>query len=715
MNNPMNYKWYVAVAFLGCILACQSCNRQAGRQIVSLNGEWQIAKTDGELPEKYTSVTSVPGLVDMALPALDTIVMPEVDAENNANRPSYGYKEGWYWHRRSFDVTHTGDDVIQLKIFKARYHTKVYVNGQFVGENAYCFTPSYFDLKPFLKKGSNEIVIGIGCYAQLPDSVPTGHDFEKLKYIPGIYDHVEITFSNKPYIENIQCVPNIKDETLRVVVEVDAEKKRPVKLSYSVKEKSTGREVATGTVKNADFEIPMKNATLWSPETPFLYELTLSTGADCKRVHFGMRSFRFDEEKKVALLNEKPVYLRGTNVCIYRFFEDPDRKALAWDVAWTVKLHERFKDMHWEMARYCIGFPPEHWYDVCDSIGFMLQDEFPLWESHRSYTYRTPQIAEEYRRWMRERWNHPSVVIWDAQNETVTPYTAKAFREVRDLDLSNRPWENGWSEPDRPTDPVEAHPYLFMFYSNGNRKEPEEGYKKNFFGTVRRPGNDASNLSESTRGTGKIFPNPSIINEYGWIWLNRDGSTTTLTDHVYETLWQGSKLTSQQRLYIYARHLAMLTEYWRAHRRAAGVLHFCGLAYSRPKAPRGQTSDHFTDIRNLTFEPEFYKYVKPSFSPVGLMIDFWEKSCKPAEKVEIPVFVINDLPEKFEQNITLTLEKDGKTFLSMQQTVHAEGYASKAFPFEVALPAEAGDYLLRAEITRNGEQVFSLRDVKIKE
>jgi hypothetical protein len=695
---------------LTCLLC--ACRPAAERQIISLNGEWQIAKTDGEVPDEYTSVTPVPGLVDMAVPTLDAIAMPEADAAHNENRPSYGYREGWYWHRRSFDVPCTDGEVIRLKIFKARYHTKVYVNGQFAGENVYCFTPSYFDLKPFLKKGSNEIVIGIGCYAQLPDSVPNGHDFEKLKYIPGIYDNVEITFSSKPFIENIQCVPNIKDEKLRVVAEIDAGKNRTATLSYSVKEKRTGREVAAGSVATADFEIPMKDAALWTPETPFLYELTLWTGADCKRVNFGMRTFRFDAERKIALLNEQPFYLRGTNVCIFRFFEDPDRNALPWDAAWTVKLHERFKEMHWEMARYCIGFPPEYWYEVCDSIGFMLQDEFPLWEgSNASFTYRTPQIAEEYRRWMRERWNHPSVVIWDGQNETVTPRTAEAFRQVRDLDLSSRPWENGWSEPDRPTDPVESHPYLFNRYMNA--AEPPEGYKKELLGEVRRPDNDASQRSKSAAGTDFVFPNPSIINEYGWIWLNRDGSPTTLTDQVYETLWQGSTLTAQQRLYIYARHLAMLTEYWRAHRRAAGVLHFCGLAYSRSEAPRGQTSDHFTDIQNLTFDPAFCKYVRPAFAPVGLMIDVWEKSYPAASGLTAPVYIINDRQTPREQGVILTLQRDGQKILEVSRTAHVDACGVTTVPFEVTLPAEPGDYLLEARLP-DDPSVFSLRDIPVR-
>jgi hypothetical protein len=701
-------KKYIIILLSGCVFfACRQTSSQ--RIVLNLNGEWQITKTQGELPETYSSVAPVPGLVDLAVPALDTAGTVYRDSS-------------WYWHKRSFDVTDIAFDVIRLKVFKARYHTKVYVNGRFAGENFYCFTPSYFDLKPFLKAGQpNELLIGVGSKTELPDSIPNGNDYEKIKYIPGIYDNVEITFSNRPFIDNIQCVPDVVNGKLRVVAEIEADDCKDLQLSYSISGRSSGQKVAGGTIHVdstttcgialADFTVDMKDAQLWTPESPFLYELTLNTGADEKHVRFGMRSFRFDAEKKIALLNEKPYYLRGTNICLYRFFEDPDRGALPWDEQWPVTLHERFKDMHWEIARYCIGFPPERWYDVCDSLGFMVQDEFPIWGT---YKFRTPQIAEEYPRWMRERWNHPSVVIWDAQNETVTPRTAEAFRQVRNLDLSNRPWENGWSEPDRLDDPVESHPYLFIKYMNSATPEAPEGYKKDFFGTVHRPFNDASECSATTHGTGNVFPNPLIINEYGWIWLNRNGSTTTLTDQVYKTLWNGDKLTPQERLHIYARHLAMLTEYWRAHRRAAGVLHFCGLGYSRSEAPRGQTSDHWIDIKNLTFEPEFYKYVRPSFAPVGLMIDLWEKSYAPSETVTAPVFVINDLPETFEQDVTLAIEQDGKEISTIRQHVAVEGYKVKVIPFEVVLPAGTGDYLMKAEITVNGEKVFSLRDIPVK-
>ncbi len=709
MNNVRSL-----VTFLALLLLC-SCSTKPERTILSLNGEWNIAKTAGEMPADYTSKVLVPGLVDLASPALDSTGAMFLD--------------GWYWHRRTFELKDTSFDKIILKIFKAKYHTKVYVNGKFAGENLFCFTPSYFDIKPFLSPTGepNEIVIGIGCMSQLPDSIPNGYDNEKLKYIPGIYDNVEVILAGKPYIDNIQCVPDIENGRVRVVAEIETDEPEKLCLSYKVAEAASDKKVASKsfkpevTVENgitkADFTIDIKDFKLWSPESPFLYSLTLSTGGDARTVNFGMRSFRLDPERGVALLNDKPYYLRGTNVCIFRFFEDPDRGTLPWEAQWPLTLHECFKDMGWNSMRYCIGFPPERWYDICDSMGFLLQDEFPVWASvQRAEKIKVSTLAEEYKRWMRERWNHPSVVIWDAQNESITLKTGEAIRAVRGLDLSNRPWDNGWSEPDRPTDPVESHPYIFIdyWYADNKKLEPKEGYRKEVFGHPRRPMNDPSERSLRSKATGYIFPNLSIINEYAWLWLNRDGSSTTLTDRVYDVLWNGKSLTGEQRLEIYARHLAMMTEYWRAHRRAFAVMHFCGLGYSRPEEPRGQTSDSWIDIRNLTFEPSFYKYVKPAFAPVGLMVDLWEKEYTSGSKITVPVYVINDLEAPAEQEVTVTFSKEGNDMPEKySQRVTVEPYGVKIIEIEVAIPKEIGMYLLKASTLVNGAEVFSLRDIPV--
>ena len=684
------------------------------RQMIRLDGKWDIVKTDGEFPVgTFTSTVSVPGLVDLAVPALDTA--------------GTRYPDGWYWHKRQFNLKNTDFEKIELKIFKARYYTKVYINGKLVGENPYCFTPSYFDIKPFLLPAgqSNEIIIGIGNRTELPETVLDGSDGEKIKYIPGIYDHVEITLTNKPYINNIQCVPDIVNEKLRVVAEIETNNPDELALEYHVTEAASGKTVATqkitpktrseGGFVVADFEIDMQGAKLWSPESPFLYELKLSTGADDKREKFGMRTFRFDPDRKIALLNEKPYFLRGTNVCIFRFFEDPDRGTLPWDNQWPITLHERFKDMNWSVMRYCIGFPPERWYEICDSVGFMLQDEFPLWGIRRKPNITAAHIAEEYRLWMRERWNHPSVVIWDAQNETTHDEIGKAIQLVRNLDLSNRPWENGWLSPMAETDPVESHPYLFGKYGGRNTPQPEEGYQKEFFGVVRRPANDASERLSLRNREEVFYDNPLIINEYGYIWLNRDGTTTTLTDRIYDNLWDGSNLTSQQRLDIYGRRLSELTEYWRAHRKVAGVLHFCGLAYSRSAQPRGQTSDHFVDINNLIFEPTFYKYVRSAFAPVGLMVDAWDKEYAAGAKLTVPLFVINDLEQPFNHEVQLSILMDGQTVATYTKEIQVPPYEVLIVPFEVTTPDKTGNYLLKGEYTLNKQNVYSIRDFTVSE
>ncbi|ANH81212.1 hypothetical protein A8C56_09655 [Niabella ginsenosidivorans] len=684
------------------VLLLASCKRPAvSRQVISLNGEWQLAKTNGALPVRYTSVVPVPGLVDLAAPSVDTA--------------GALYKGGWYWYKRRFDLADTSFDIIRLKVFKARYHTKVYINDQYVGENLYSFTPAYFDLKPYVKANAiNSIIIGVGCRDQLPDTIQNGHDYEIDRYIPGIYDEVELTLAHKPFIRNVQCAPDIHKKKVRVLAEIESNTSKGWDIGYTVTEKTGGRKVAKGRVPplimqkgaediTADFEINIPDAHLWTPESPFLYELTLHTRADSKKVTFGMRSFRFNPQKGVALLNEKTTYLLGTNVAFNRFLEDADRGTLPWNKEWVAKLISRYKTMNWQMVRFHIGPVPEQWYQLCDSLGMMVQDEFPI-SGKQLQPLRSTQLTEEFRRWMRERWNHPCVVIWDANNESTTPETGKAINEVRHLDLSNRPWENGWAKPATETDPIESHPYLFITYFMGN-KPSEQGYKKDLFSYVSEDLNDANANSRELIPKGmERFPNVRFINEYGWLWLNRNGTITRLTEPVYKTLWNNNRLTPEERLYIYARHLAMETEYWRAHRQTAGVMHFCGLGYSRPGQPPGETSDNFSDVKALTFDPSFYKYVKSAFAPVGLMIDVWEKQYPALGRLQVPVSITNDRETTFKQELALTLLKDNKVVSVLRQQVTVDGYQVKVVPFNIELPAVEGNYLLKAAIVLDGEK-----------
>ena len=686
-----------------CVMS--SCHRPVdSREQISLNGEWEIAKTDtfAVFPSEYTSKVPVPGLVDLAVPAVDT---------------SRLYNTGVYWYKTNFSVNRDYPEIVHLKIGKVKYHARVYLNNHLVGEQVYCFTPAIFDLRKYLNPPgkNNELLIGVGTFNNMPDTVIWGQDFEKLTYIPGIYDDVSLILSGYPFIRNIQTVPMVDEKKVRIVADIDdAGKNGNIRLSYIIKALKSGKTVAEGNVTSTDFTVPIPGCQLWTPETPFLYELKLSTGADEKTVRFGMRTFSFDSETGRALLNGKTYFMRGTNVCIFRFFEDPDRGLLPWNKDWVVRLYQRFKDMHWNSIRYCIGLPPEHWYDIADSLGFLIQNEYPVWTSSK-YEKIYPgvtsgRLANEYRAWVSEQWNHPCVAIWDAQNESVTKITGEAIGKVRKMDLSNRPWENGWSAPQSKDDPVESHPYLFLKYRNGE-VPTEKGPLSDLLSSFQIPGNDANSHDPSSDG--KRYPNPLIINEYAWLWLNRDGSITTLTDKVYDVAF-GKNLSKEQRNCLYARHLGMLTEYWRAHRFCAGVLHFCGLGYSRPLEPRGQTSDHFIDIKKLVYEPQFVKYVKPAFAPVALMVNFWEKSICSGLKTGIEVYAINDLDTIWKGNLNLIIYKEGKVISSQTKELEINALGRVITTFPVKMPAEKGKYRLEAGIDYKGEAVKSIREFSVE-
>ena len=365
--------------------------------------------------------------------------------------------------------------------------------------------------------------------------------------------------------------------------------------------------------------------------------------------------------------------------------------------------------MHWNSIRYCIGFPPEIWYDIADEEGFLIQDEFPIWLlSEAPEKPVAEKIIPEYTEWMQERWNHPCVVIWDAQNESVTEETGKALQAVRHLDLSNRPWENGWAEPQSPEDCIEAHPYLFSRFFNPSWSSTD-------FQGLR----DMAKISgvPNLRDAQRKLDVPIIINEYGWLWLNRDGTPTCLTAKVYEKLL-GPDSTTEQRRLLYAKYLAALTEFWRCGRKCAGVLHFCGLGYSRagdkPRPEGGATSDHFIDLEKLIFEPNFERYVRDAFSPVGLMIDFWAEQLDAGSQQKFEIVLINDLPMLFKGPVRLAIERDEKTIAEKITNCQVDGFGGAVVVFEMEIPDEEGQYQLVAElILRDGSKVRSLRDFKI--
>jgi hypothetical protein len=101
-------------------------------------------------------------------------------------------------------------------------------------------------------------------------------------------------------------------------------------------------------------------------------------------------------------------------------------------------------------------------------------------------------------------------------------------------------------------------------------------------GLASDPGTKAGLLIAQPYAEEKLLRrNSLIINEYGGLWLTRDGLPTRLAQRSYGYLTEPATPPAE-RARLYARTMAAFTEFFRAHRQAAGVLHFTALGYSRP-------------------------------------------------------------------------------------------------------------------------------------
>ncbi|HRZ37842.1 MAG TPA: discoidin domain-containing protein [Candidatus Paceibacterota bacterium] len=690
----------VTAALCAAVMIARAASESL-RRVLPLDGVWQIAEGSMDVvPTDYSRTVSVPGLVDMATPAF---VEPGPKVADRQAIPQKDPRRDAYWYRRTFTVEGPMPEVATLKVAKAMFGTRVFLNGQLLGDHTPCWTPCFFDAKPALRAGENEVLIRVGADRDaIGRAYPDGFDFEKARYIPGIFDSVAMIFSGTPRIENVQVAPDIAAQQAKVRVYLDGRTESGVEVR--IREAKSGRLVATAHanagagVKELDVVIPMQGSRLWSPEDPFLYSVAVRTSGDQLETRFGMREFRFDPATRRAVLNGAPYSMRGSNFTLYRFFEDAERGALPWDDAWVRTLHQRVKGMHWNCLRYCIGLAPDRWYDIADEEGVLIQNEFPIW-----YGGDVPQemtvdeLAREYGEWLRDQWNHPCVVIWDACNETRSKKTGDALMRVRGLDLSDRPWDDGYSWPRRPGDTSEQHPYQFS----------TPGFRPARLAT-------ANPDPESYKNGGGDGRHAIINNEYGWHWVNRDGTATTLTRGIYEAVL-GDKATPQQRFHMQATWLAAATEFWRAHRQCAAVMHFVTLGYSRPD---GQTSDHWRPggVATLEWEPEFHKYVRDAFAPVGLMVNFGKDRVPPGSTTPVSVIVINDLPTPWRGPVTLRVKCGGRVAHEERQETALAAWATGTLSFNIAWPDREGPALLEAELRgADGQPVRSARELAIKD
>ena len=722
------------ILFLVFVLSLQLTFAQKPRAVINLNGTWEFDQTTNAFPpEKFTRKIPVPGLIHLAEPKIveyDKFFKrpgkPESKEQFNLYNLDYTPRYSWY-KKTVFIPVELENTEGMITIKKSQYVTQVYINGMDLGTSMACYTPIEFPVNKAIKFGAeNEILIKAGERIWLPAEAAGGTDKEKEHYLPGIWDDVLLSFTGDIRINRLLVLPSVANKNLTVKAQVRSlipaqifygdPMTDSVNLEVVITEKVSGKEVAIGkrsfsakrdNLTEMTMEIPFTEFTSWTPEKPFLYTATarLKSGkvvSDELSHQFGMRDFT--TKGKFFYLNGEKYFLRGTNITLQRFFEDPDCGNLVWDREWVKKLLVNYpKQLNWNAMRICVGIVPDFWYDIADEYGLLFQNEWLYWQNHGW----DDQIRKEYTDWVWTDGNHPSIAIWDAINENTDMFIGNALiPELKKLDPT-RVWDAGYMrEGLMKTDEMdEPHPYEGRIIGN-------------------RPGSDKTsyplgNLDYKPQALKMIQESavPQLANEYGWIWLWRNGLPSKLTVDVYN-YYLGANSSPAENRELQAYDMQLETEWLRSEPELAGVLAFCYLANNY-----GYTGDWFmdniSDLKPMATLQWFVHAFAPSAVFINLTDERYVKQSiphQPREKLSFKLAKINDIDKEVTGKVTLKiLNSDGKTVTKKSMQVTLVAFDRSSFEVEMELPEKPGGYLMLAEFLPEGNEnpVISRRFLKV--
>lgn len=198
-----------------------------------------------------------------------------------------------------------------------------------------------------------------------------------------------------------------------------------------------GTKVAESVISGDNAVLKIASPKLWSPENPFLYNLTLTVTRKGKVIdevksYFAMRKSSIGKDAngiERMLLNNKFVFQYGPLDQGWwpdGLYTAPTDEALKFDIAQT-------KAMGFNMIRKHIKVEPARWYYYCDQLGMLVWQDMPSgdlgngWEprpgiiGRGSDQKRSAESEGYYRKeWnaiIDELYNYPSIVVWTPFNE----------------------------------------------------------------------------------------------------------------------------------------------------------------------------------------------------------------------------------------------------------------------------------------------------------
>ena len=324
-------------------------------------------------------------------------------------------------YKRTFSIPEGFRGHAELVFDGAMSQPFVYVNGKLAGQWAYGYNAFRIDITRFIKPGENEL------------KVTLKNQEESSRWYPGagIYRPVRLVLTDTSHIDAWSLFARtvtIGKGQADVQVDFKVESVQPEERYTLSLLDAKGQEVAAAkpTLVNNEglvhTSLKVKNPQLWSPESPYLYQLVarLQDGqgriVDELETKVGIRTVRVSRENGFQL-NGQTRKLKG--VCLHH---DLGPLGAAVNRSALIRQIKIMKQMGCDAIRTAHNMPSRWQMEICDSLGMMVMAEsFDMW----IYPKCKNGYAQFFHEWADRditnlvlyNRNHPSIVMWSIGNE----------------------------------------------------------------------------------------------------------------------------------------------------------------------------------------------------------------------------------------------------------------------------------------------------------
>jgi beta-galactosidase len=334
------------------------------------------------------------------------------------------------WYRKNFIVTSEMlKQNVSIDLDGVFMNCTVWINGFELGTHPYGYMSFSHDLTGHLHEGANVVSVRVDNSLQPAARWYTGS---------GIYGHVRLVTTSPMHIAEwgtFVRTATIKDDRATIAISTTFNlagdtRRDPLSLHFVVRD-PLGKQVARQTISLRTHPIvddahpitlSVANPSLWSPDSPSLYALSIelfrgNKVEDAEETTFGIRTMRFDPEKGF-FLNEKPLKIRGVADHLYG---GPMGTAIPDGI--LERRLQLLKDMGVNAIRTSHNPHTPYFYDLCDRMGFLVMDEiYDGWHAKVDNEYAGRFYQSEWhsdvKSWILRDRNHSSIFAWSLGNET---------------------------------------------------------------------------------------------------------------------------------------------------------------------------------------------------------------------------------------------------------------------------------------------------------